>query len=156
MALTIAILEDDSRRRLAMDRRLTERLWMYDVVYFDMPHAFCRWLERNSERVLFASLDHDMNRVEDCLAAGDDFQIGNGYDASEWLARRRPAFPVILHTSNAPAAARMESLLREAGWRVEWIVPAGDLEWIDREWMRAVERAALVETTEPPPDPVAG
>jgi hypothetical protein len=105
------------------------------------------------DRVLFASLDHDMNRVEDCLAPGDDLHVGTGFDAAEWLAQRKPTFPFILHTSNAPAAAQMEERLRCAGWQVESIVPAGDLEWIGREWMRAIRRAALAETADSRPEP---
>jgi hypothetical protein len=39
----------------------------------------------------------------------------------------------------------MGAILQEAGWQTERVVPGNDIEWISRDWFRAV-RNAIVKT----------
>ena len=147
MPLAIAVLEDDVRRRLEMQRVAADRFWMYDILFFDTPAMLCQWLERNQDRTLAISLDHDLNRIEEAVLPDDEVrEVGTGLDAAKWLADQTPFCPVAIHSTNETGAAKMDRLLVRGGWSVRKVVPTGDLEWIGRVWMRTMQ-AALAATS---------
>ncbi|MEX2187996.1 MAG: hypothetical protein WD875_14420 [Pirellulales bacterium] len=51
-----------------------------------------------------------------------------------------PACPIIIHSTNYPAAIGMEAVLSDSGWRVERVTPYGDLDWIAESWLPLAER----------------
>jgi hypothetical protein len=84
------------------------------------------------------SLDHDLGPVRE--RDGQRFDPGIGRAITEALAQLAPACPVIIHTSNGPAAEGMLNDLRFAGWYAVRVVPHSDLEWLQKAWLPAVTR----------------
>ena len=144
--LEIVILEDDPRRRRAMRAALADRLPQYPPRFFTTAAEAARHLHDHLDRALLVVLDHDLDPVP--VHARRSLDAGTGRDVADFLAAREPACPVVLHTTNRPAAVGMETELAEAGWAVTVVVPHGDLEWIAGDWLRAV-RDAVVEIAAP-------
>lgn len=132
MMVLISILEDDQRRLGAMLRVLAERLPEATVEASPCAWEFISLLEPSFAKVDLISLDHDLEFGPHC----DD--PGCGMDVVEWLLRRDPICPVVLHTANAQAGEIMESRLQGAGWHVRWTPPCMDLEWIGSYWIKRV------------------
>jgi NAD+-processing family protein with receiver domain len=80
------------------------------------------------------SLDHDLDPED-----GEIADPGTGWDVAKYLAARRPACPVIVHTSNGERAAWMCGEFEGGGWKYERVAPLGD-DWIERDWRHAVRR----------------
>ena len=131
----ILILEDNPDRREAMEKWLNDRLSMYGRVITDDPGEFLGYLRDYAADVLVVSLDHDLHERPD----------GNttltGMLVVDRLVELSPTFPVLLHTSNRHDGARMESRLREAAWKVTWVKPFEDTQWVGTDWYPALKRA---------------
>lgn len=131
VARVIAILEDDRPRREAMASFLPPGV---EARWFDRAPDLIAWLAEHLAACALISLDHD-------LLAPPGVDPGTGRDVADHLATRAPGPPVLVHTSNGHAAPGMMWTLERAGWQVVRVVPFSDLEWIERSWARAVERA---------------
>ncbi len=146
--LCIVLLEDDVRRAAAMQRCLEDRFPQYLTVIFSRAQELCGWLDQHFEDVLLMSLDHDL--ALETLPDGRMLDGGVGLEVAEYLARRSPRFPVILHSTNSDGAARMEAALNESGWSTRRVIPYDDLAWVAQSW-RQVVRDALVALATPNP-----
>ncbi|MFH5804527.1 cyclic-phosphate processing receiver domain-containing protein [Alienimonas sp. DA493] len=144
--LEIVILEDDAPRRRAMRAALADRLPRYRVRFFTTAPEAARYLHDHLDRAALVVLDHDLDPIP--IHPRRSLDAGTGRDVADFLAARKPACPVVIHTTNRPAAVGMEAELTEAGWAVSVVVPYGDLEWIGDEWLRAV-RDAVVRAAAP-------
>jgi hypothetical protein len=147
MAMKIAILEDNDDRQAVMRARLTDRFYQYDTCLFASAGEMIHFLDEHLADTLVISLDHDLE-----LRSGPDGRCadpGTGRDVADYLAGRDPVCPVIIHTTNVPAAAGMKRVLHDAHWKTCRVVPFDDLQWIDTEWFLAVRRAIVgpVKTT---------
>src|SRR5438067_1289622 len=111
MKRAIVILEDDHERREAMLGWLTDRFPAYEQRCFEHPAALNAFLEARHDDVLALSLDHDLNEL---LGAAAEI---TGMKAVNALLTLEPSFPVIIHSSNGTAAAKMERRLKRAGWQ---------------------------------------
>lgn len=131
--IPIWVLEDDPRRAEQMLRRCAQ--WNVAVCVFRTAAAMIAEFDRASILPGVISLDHDLN----CSVPADDPACG--MDAVDWLVRHAPFAEVIVHSSNAPAAAMMVARLIEADWPVDRSVPANDLEWIDNDWIARIAAA---------------
>jgi CheY-like chemotaxis protein len=148
MAMKIVILEDNEDRQAVMRRCLQDRFHQFEQRFFDGAPEMMDYLETHLEDTIVIGLDHDLE-----LKPGPKGTVtdpGTGRDIADYLARRPPVCPVVLHTTNSPAAQGMEGVLQEAGWHTRRVYPLGDLEWIPTEWFRAI-RQAIVR-----PSPSAG
>jgi hypothetical protein len=133
--MTVAILEDNAERRAAMERLLAIHFPGHSRRYFTSSSAIVKWLRANLSAVILISLDHDLE-----LLPGENGRMvdcGTGREVVDFLATQPAHCPVVIHSTNYPAAAGMEMLLADAGWSVERITPYGDLEWIDEAWFPA-------------------
>ena len=82
-------------------------------------------------------LDHDLMPESD-----DDPDPGDGRDVSNFLNTCFPSSPVLIHSTNAPAADSMMFSMREHGWFVNRISPIGE-DWIESYWFpNALESVA--------------
>jgi hypothetical protein len=143
MELTIAILEDNAERRAAMERLLAMQFPGHSRQYFTSSSAMVEWLRADLSGVIFISLDHDLE-----LLPGENERMvdcGTGREVADFLATQSARCPVVIHSTNYPAAAGMEMVLADAGWSVERIAPYGDLEWIEEGWFPAL-RNHVVES----------
>jgi len=139
--LEIVILEDNLERRTAMAARLSDRFPQFALNFFHFPAEMISHLRRCSERTLVIALDHDLDLVPN--PDGSLTDPGTGMDVAAWLSTQTPFCPVVIHSTNIPAAKEMASRLRKAGWTTKRITPYDDLEWIDAEWMTAVRQFLL-------------
>ena len=128
----VLILEDDPER-VARMRPWVERLLPgVEWCCFERAAEAIVWIADRQADAVLVSLDHDLPLHHDLDGKVDDF--GTGRQVSDFLGRRPPTCPVIVHTSNGPAGDGMVWSLQRCGWPV-WRVPAmGDLEWIDFAW----------------------
>ncbi len=149
MAFSIAILEDNRERRVAMKRWLRDRFAPYERRFFNDPRNMNLWLQEHYRETLAVSLDHDLNELppdpratKGKLGAPGDL---TGMDVASFLCLLPPSFPVLVHSSNAPAAAEMARRLRDKHWRVELVAPFGDTEWIDQHWYPALRGLVIAD-----------
>lgn len=127
------ILEDDLDGRRP---RMLRALHPLVPVCHDNSPDFLAWLRANFDAVRILSLDHDLgpSRVRD---DGERWEPGTGMDVVDYLVTRKPAFPVIVHSSNPVSVPTMLRCLQEAGWSAHRAVPLGD-DWIERDWLSIV------------------
>jgi hypothetical protein len=154
MQPAVVVLEDDEDRTAAMRRLLTRDYPRYPVRFFDNAPDLIDWLRQPGVRLALLCLDHDLgpNRRRD----GEVFDPGTGRDVVDYLLTWEPACPVIVHSSNGPAAVGMRQALKEAGWVHARVVPLNDLEWVDLAWRAKVRKylgtpaATTGQGTDPP------
>jgi hypothetical protein len=139
--MKIVILEDNTERRNAMRRFLAGRLSQDELCFFEDAPATIQYLAANLDDTLIIALDHDLELLPDKQAGLTD--PGTGRDVADFLARRPPACPVVIHTTNSTAGTGMELVLQEANWETHRVYPYGDLEWIAESWFPAVRRAII-------------
>ena len=144
MALKIVILEDNAERQAAMQRCLQNRFCQFEAVFFPAAAPMQDYCAVNLDETILISLDHDLE-----LQPGPNGRCldpGTGRDVADYLAGRQPTCPVVIHTSNGPAADGMAMVLQDAHWQTYRVVPADDLEWIPTTWFRVIRRAIVGKT----------
>jgi hypothetical protein len=141
MAMKIVILEDDERRAEAMRDRLADRFRQFDLLFFDTANEMKEYLESHFHDVIAVSLDHDLELKVDTV--GQVHDPGTGREIADYLAGRRPSFPVIIHSTNSFGAIGMESVLQDAGWETYRVSPFDDLQWVHDSWFPAIRRAIV-------------
>lgn len=125
----IGILEDDvDGRRILFESAL---IGMGDYVIHDNAPDFLRWMDGAYDSISLLSLDHDLGPARP--RGPDLFDPGVGMDVVKVLVKRRPAFPIIVHSSNLIEAPSMVRRLEEAGWTTERIIPFG-VDWVPFVW----------------------
>lgn len=144
-ARIVAILDDDADRTAAMKDAMQRNLPDVEPVFFDNAPEMIAWLATNLTTISALSLDHDLGPSRD--HAGTRFDPGIGRDVVAVLEKLTPACPIIVHSSNGPAAEGMLYALQFAGWAAERVYPFRDLAWIDEDW---IDRVMACVLTEPP------
>ena len=100
-----------------------------------VPDAI-KWLLRCDHRIRLFSLDNDLY-VPEC--GGDE---GEGWQLCEWLIANTAKRPLVIHTTNINAAARMETACADGGWQYRRVPPYDGFRWIHQSWIDAVQRFA--------------
>jgi hypothetical protein len=132
----ITILEDKADRLEAMVEVLRELFPGVTVHSVDSVYDLSGILHAGIEDCKLICLDHDLGPTR--MINGAIADPGDGRDAARLLAQFAPCCPVIVHSTNSAGALSMRETLRSAGWRVEQVVPYGDLEWIEQTWRPVV------------------
>jgi len=143
--MTIAVLEDNDDRIAAMEDGLADKFPFFNRRYFRSAPEALAWLDEHISEVVCLALDHDLEPPDH----PPGFEPGTGRDVADALAGRPASCPIVIHTSNAPAAVGMEMVLIDAGWSVTRVLPYADLSWIREAWLPAV-RDAIVQTAPVP------
>ena len=107
MRLTIAVLEDNDDRIAAIERCLADKFPFFESRFFRTATEAIHWLDDHLESAVCISLDHDLEPSP--FAAGVD--PGTGREVADFLARREPRCPVVIHSSNLDAAIGMQCVL---------------------------------------------
>ncbi len=149
----IVILEDNLDRQAAMLARLQDRFPQYPVWFFHEPQKFIDHVQASLSRTLAISLDHDLDLIP--RTDGTLFDPGSGMTVVDWFVAQPPVCPVVIHSTNVPAAKTMKRRLQASGWSARRITPYDDLAWIDADWFDCL-RDILVESVNQPSAPVAG
>jgi hypothetical protein len=134
----VAVLEDDIDGRQPRFRAAISNLPSSSrIVIHDNAPDFVAWLEKSFASIRLMTLDHDLGPSRD--RGGERFDPESGMQVVEALLKRKPAFPILVHSSNPYDAPTMVRRLEEAGWTVRRIVPWGD-EWIPTVWLDAARK----------------
>jgi CheY-like chemotaxis protein len=141
MRISVVILEDNDDRIRVMTDILADKFPFYDRKFFRTAPAAVKWLETNLSAAVCISLDHDLEP-----AVGEQADPGTGREVADFLAQRQPQCPIVVHTTNVPAAVGMEMALTDAGWSVARVLPYGDTAWIAEAWLPAI-RDAIVHSS---------
>lgn len=141
MAMKIAILEDNVERQRAMASCLADRFYQYEAQFFDDASRMVDYLREHLEDTIVLSLDHDLELKP--ASRGRWIDPGTGRDVADYLAKRPPACPIVIHTTNSPAAEGMAQVLQDAHWQTHRVIPFDDLSWIRSDWLRTMRRAIL-------------
>lgn len=144
MAMKIAILEDNADRQTVMRRCIADRFYTFDAHFFDEAAEMIRFLEQHLAETVVISLDNDLELKPG--PRGRMIDPGSGVEVAEYLARREPVCPVIVHTTNTGAAETTKSVLEAAGWRTRRVIPFDDTAWIESAWFFAMRRAIVGPT----------
>jgi hypothetical protein len=141
MEPVVAILEDNERRGAAMKACLAVALPGVSSIFFESALEMVAWLGTHQAEVILISLDFDLpiKRNED----GTLIDYGDGAIVADYLASVPPTCPIVIHSSNAVGAFRMDTTLRAAGWPTFRVYPADDLAWIDDSWIREIRKRAV-------------
>jgi hypothetical protein len=134
----IAILEDNADRIAAMDDCLADKFPFFERQFLRTADAAINWLDHHLPNVVCISFDHDLEPM--CGATTDP---GTGRMVADFLASSRPIRPLIIHTTNRPAADGMEMALLDGGWPVERVLPYDDCRWIAEAWLPLVRHAIV-------------
>jgi hypothetical protein len=146
MGMKIAVLEDNAERVAVMRSYLEDRFHTYESRFFDSAADMIEYLKAHWKEIIVICLDHDLE-----LKPAPDGRLmdpGTGRDLANFLATMSPVCPVVIHSTNSLAVVGMERVLHEAHWQTLRVIPFDDLEWIHRDWFRAVRRA-IVRPTSP-------
>jgi len=85
------------------------------------------------------SLDHDLYRE-----SPSEPDPGSGRLVADFLSRRAPVCPVIVHSTNTNAAWGMFNELTAAGWQVELVHHLDQPGWIEHAWLPVARRLVPV------------
>ncbi|GAB5405956.1 MAG: hypothetical protein Aurels2KO_41870 [Aureliella sp.] len=134
---SIVMLEDDHERIDRFTRVLPSG---HDDLRFTVrrtAHEFIEVYLMLPFRPDLIALDHDL--FTDSPTAPDP---GDGRDVARFLADCDAICPVLIHSTNAPAADSMMFTLQDAGWIADRIAPLGS-NWIEEYWYPYATRMIL-------------
>jgi hypothetical protein len=138
MRQVIVILEDNADRIAVMDDCLADKFPFFERQFFRTAAAANDWLDHGLSQVVCVSLDHDLEPL-----SPDHPDPGTGRRVADYLATFRPVCPVIIHTTNRPAADGMELALVDGGWSVERVMPYEDCRWIAEAWLPLIRQVIV-------------
>jgi hypothetical protein len=139
--MKIVILEDNAERRVAMQACLESRFRQYEIKFFGTSKGMIGYLREHRDEALCIALDHDLE--PESHGAGVVVDPGTGRDVADFLAHHAPVCPIVIHTTNVPAAVGMEMVLQESNWTTYRVLPHDDLEWIATDWFRTMRQAIV-------------
>lgn len=121
MIPTIAVLEDDERRIVAIRNSGRAKLRGYELRIFGSARDMVIWLSTRPDGVCLISLDCDLDAT-----TTHDPSCGSGEDVTAFLASKAPSCPVLIHSSNAMRAPAMHMELALAGCQRVRLCPFQD------------------------------
>ena len=124
----ILMLEDDRERLGRFASVLASRFRDATFDYWRTAPQFIDAYKQRSRNPHLIALDHDL-----FVDNPSDPDPGDGRDVAQFLANQPPCCPVLIHSTNAPAADSMLFTLRDKGWNVGRIAPIGE-DWIEADW----------------------
>ena len=139
--MQIVILEDNLDRRRLMKEMLDDRFRQYDVRFFLTAGEAIAHLRENYDRLLAIVLDHDLDLIP--VDGHRLIDSGSGRDVADFLATQPAVCPVVVHSTNSPAAIGMLAVMDESGWTTHRVIPMSELEWIPTVWFPTVRNAIV-------------
>ena len=120
---------DDNLRRLEWFRAAVAKHSHGRITTWTNAPQMLNDLEALLPEAELISLDHDLYRQRPA-----DPDPGSGRDVANFLARREPCCPVIVHSTNSDAAWGMYNALSGAGWQTELVHHLDQAEWVETLW----------------------
>lgn len=138
----LLLVLDDDRERLRGFEEIAGQAGAEYKGWRTAP-AMLAELDRHLPEARLISLDHDLYKD-----APGDADPGTGRQVADALAKRKPACPVIVHSTNTDAAWGMHNELRRAGWTVELVHHLNQPRWIEERWL-PVARKLIFASLQP-------
>jgi hypothetical protein len=135
----LLLVLDDDRERLRGFEEIVARLgheWQLKT-WRNAPGMLAE-IDAHFTGTRLISLDHDLYKDAD-----GDPDPGNGRVIADFLSRRAPACPVIVHSTNTDAAWGMHNQLSGAGWSVHLVQHLSQPKWIQELWLPVATRVLL-------------
>ncbi len=126
--LFILMLEDDHDRIIRFNAIFTQHDDETQLIIRRTAPGFIETHAQLQSTPMLIALDHDLFTDN-----ADDPDPGDGRDVAKHLADCQPVCPVLIHSTNRPAAESMLLTLRDAKWTADRIAPIGD-DWIEAYW----------------------
>ena len=127
----LLLILDDDRVRLRGFDEIAPRLgsdWVIKA-WRDAPSMLSE-IEIVLDRVQLISLDHDLYKD-----SPSDPDPGSGRMIANFLSKRDPVCPVVVHSTNTDAAWGMLNELTAGGWKVELVHHLNQPSWIEELWL---------------------
>jgi hypothetical protein len=135
----LLLVLDDDRERLRGFEAIAARLGGdWGLKTWRTAPAMLAEIDAHYPGARLISLDHDLYKD-----AESDPDPGSGRVVADFLARRAPACPVIVHSTNTDAAWGMHNQLCASGWTVELVHHLNQPKWIEELWLPAAARLCL-------------
>jgi hypothetical protein len=83
--------------------------------------------------------------IDQYLDGAGLISLGSGRVVADYLCKRKPACPVIVHTTNTDAAWGMHNVFRSAGWTVELVHHLSQPKWIEEVWLPVAKRRVFAQ-----------
>ena len=135
----LLLILDDDRARLRSFDEIVHRLggdWVIKA-WRDAPSMIAEF-EAHAAGAQLISLDHDLYKD-----SPSDPDPGSGRMIADFLSKRDPICPVIVHSSNTDAAWGMFNELTTGGWKVELIHQLNQPGWIEDLWLPVARQIVL-------------
>ena len=132
----LLLILDDDRARLAGFEKIFPRLgaeWAIKT-WRNAPTMLAE-LDSHLATARLISLDHDLYKD-----SPTDPDPGSGRTVADYLAKRKPVCPVLIHSTNTDAAWGMHNELTAAGWQVALVHHLSQPDWIEELWLPAATR----------------
>jgi hypothetical protein len=130
----IMILEDNEERIHCFQIAIQSLPGNYEFLLWRTATEFMDDCHLGLPNPCLISLDHDL-----APKPGADWDPGDGLQVAEFLGKRKPVCPVIIHTSNTERRWSMHNELRFGKWQTEIILPIGP-DWIYKSWLPTARR----------------
>ena len=127
-SILLLMLEDESDRLQRFESVLLSHDYPVEFVHRRTAPDFIDIFHLLHKSPTLICLDHDL-----FTDSPDDPDPGDGRDVTSFLTQQTPCCPVLIHSSNAPAATSMFFALEGSNWNVERIAPIGE-DWIESYW----------------------
>lgn len=124
----LVMLEDDLERIERFTTILARTVEKVELSVSRTSHQFIAAYVELTRKPHLIALDHDL-----FTDSPNEPDPGDGRDVVAFLVTQTPVCPVLIHTTNAPAADSMLITLREHGWTADRIAPLGH-DWIEAYW----------------------
>ena len=132
----LLLILDDDRKRLRGFDEIASRLgkdWI--IKAWRDASTMISELDRHLHGAQLISLDSDLYKD-----SPSDPDPGSGRMVADYLSKRKPACPVLVHSTNTDAAWGMHNALRAGGWMVELVHHLSQPKWIEESWLPTATR----------------
>ena len=134
--MKLLLVLDDDRERLRGFEEITLRLGgEWRMKSWRTAPSMLAEIDTHYAGAKLISLDHDLYKD-----AESDADPGSGRVVADFLAKRTPACPVIVHSTNTDAAWGMHNQLTSAGWNCHLVQHLSQPKWIEDIWLPVAMR----------------
>jgi DNA-binding NarL/FixJ family response regulator len=129
----ILILEDDALRIGRFRTVLANSAPNAELRIWTSARAMIREVAAFLPAAILISLDHDLYPLP-----GETEDPGDGLEVAKFLAQRKPACPILIHSSNGDRRRMMAGEFELEGIEAQIVAPIGE-DWIEAYWLEVVK-----------------
>lgn len=139
--LAIVVLESNQKRRMEMDRLVSERLPSHKILFFEPKGTIIKWLSRLRNKIGVISLGEQDESKGAPVSGKKNLRSNKEMQVVNWLSKQEPFCPVLIHASDRTQRLHLTTVLRLAQWQTAVVLPTADKQWIGNRWLPSIKRA---------------